>query len=108
MSQLSLNGVSNTQMNRDIDKGMVLYQKFNRFRPSRLMRISHSRVMPPVAVELGELIGVIYRSDKGQLGSPRNYIHFMEKPPRLASNAEGTQLYIVGGSYRVTPRGIEG
>jgi hypothetical protein len=108
MSELSLNGVSNTPMSSDIDKGMTLYQKFNHFRPSRLMRIRHSRVMPPVAVELGELVGVIYRSDKGQPGSPRNYIHFMEHPPRLASNAEGTQLYIVGGSYRVTSRGIEG
>jgi hypothetical protein len=95
-------------MSSDIDKGMTLYQKFNRFRPSRLMTIRHSRVMPAVAVELGELVGVIYRSDRGQRGSPRNYIHFMENPPRLASNAEGTQLYIVGGNYRVTERGIEG
>ena len=108
MSQLSLNGVSNTEMNSRIDKGMTLYQKFNRFRPSRITRIRHSRVMPPVAVELGELVGVIYRSDRRQRGSPKNYIHFLENPPRLTSNAEGTQLYIIGGSYRVTPRGIEG
>jgi hypothetical protein len=32
----------------------------------------------------------------------------MEDPPRLVSNIDGTQLYIVGGSYQVTPRGIEG
>jgi len=95
-------------MNSDISKGMALYKKFNSFRPSRLMTIRHPRVMPTVAVELGELVGVIYRSEKEQPGSPRNYIHFMENPPRLTSNAEGTQLYIIGGSYRVTPRGIEG
>jgi hypothetical protein len=59
-------------------------------------------------VELGELVGLVYRSDKGQRGEPRNYIHFMQDPPRLVSNVEGTQLYIVGGSYRVTRRGIEG
>ncbi len=32
----------------------------------------------------------------------------MQDPPRLVSNIEGTQLYILGGSYRVTSRGIEG
>ena len=65
-------------------------------------------MIPPVVVELGELVGLIYRSDKGQPGQPLTYIHQMEDPPRLVSNIEGTQLYIVGGSYRVTPQGIEG
>jgi hypothetical protein len=32
----------------------------------------------------------------------------MEDRPRLVSNVAGTQLYVVGGSYRVTRRGIEG
>jgi hypothetical protein len=82
-------------------KCMALYQVFNRFVPSDLL-------VPPIAVELGELVALIYRSDKEQPGSPKNYIHFMEEQPRLVSNIEGTQLYIVGGSYRVTPRGIEG
>jgi hypothetical protein len=89
-------------------KGLALYQEFKGFPPSCLIKIYHPRVMPQVAVELGELVGIIYRSDKGQAGVPRNYIHFMENPPRLACNIEGTQLYIVGGSYRVTPQGIEG
>jgi hypothetical protein len=87
---------------------MDLYQSFNGFVPSRVMRKQHRRLIPPVVVELGELAGLIYRSDKGQLGQPRTYIHFMQDPPRLVSNVEGTQLYIVGGSYRVTQRGIEG
>ena len=89
-------------------QGIDLYRAFNRFGPSRVMTIDHSRVIPPVVVELGELVGLMYRSDKGQPGQPRTYIHRMENPPRLVSNIEGTQLYIVGGSYQVTPRGIEG
>lgn len=64
--------------------------------------------MPPVVVELGELVGLVYRSDKGRPGRWQPYIHLMQDPPRLVSNVQGTQLYIVGGSYRVTPRGIEG
>jgi hypothetical protein len=93
---------------RGVRQGIGLYQAFNRFGPSRVVRISHSRVIPPVVVDLGELVGLIYRSDKGQPGQPRTYIHFMENPPRLVCDPEGTQLYVVGGSYRVTPQGIEG
>ena len=78
------------------------------FEPSQVVKVRPSRVIPPVVVELGELVGLMYRSDKGQPGQPRTYIHRMEDPPRLVSNIEGTQLYIVGGSYQVTPRGIEG
>jgi hypothetical protein len=93
---------------RGVRQGIGLYQAFNRFGPSQVVKVRHPRLIPPVVVELGELVGLIYRSEKGQPGQPRTYIHFMEKPPRLASNPEGTQLYVVGGSYRVTPQGIEG
>ena len=93
---------------QDVGQGIGLYHAFNRFGPSRVMKIRHSRMIPPVVVELGELVGLMYRSDKGQPGQPRTYIHRMENPPRLVSNVEGTQLYVVGGSYQVTPQGIEG
>jgi hypothetical protein len=32
----------------------------------------------------------------------------MQELPRLVCNPEGTQLYLVGGNYRVSARGIEG
>jgi hypothetical protein len=32
----------------------------------------------------------------------------MQTPPVLAANPEGTQLYILGGRYRVTRKGIVG
>ena len=86
-----------------------LYRRFNRFGASRVVKVKHPRVMPPVVVELGPLAGLIYRSNKGEPGQkPRTYIHIMEQPPRLVSNVEGTQLYIVGGNYRVSRRGVEG
>lgn len=91
-----------------MQQGIGLYRTFNRFSPSSIVTIWRSRVIPPVVVELGELVGLIYRSDKGQPGRPQTYIHFMEEPPCLVSNVEGRQLYIVGGSYRLTPQGIEG
>ena len=85
-----------------------LYRRFNHSRPERLESVPHSRLIPRVVVELGELAGLIYRSEKGQPGQPRTYIHLMQSPPRLVSDIAGTQLYIVGGNYRVTPAGIEG
>jgi hypothetical protein len=61
-----------------------------------------------VLVHLGYLKGLIYSSDKGDRGQPKTYVHFMETPPRLTCDPHGRQLYVVGGRYRVTRRGIEG
>jgi len=104
----SLEQARGTRMSQQLLQGIAFYRNFKRFRPSRVMRVCYPRVIPPIVVELGELVGLIYRSDKGQSGWPRAYIHVMQDPPRLVSNVDGTQLYIVGGSYRVTRRGIEG
>src|SRR5262245_7112226 len=87
---------------------MNLYHAFNGFEPSRVLHVRHPRVIPPLVVELGELVGLMYRSGKGRPGQPLTYIHRMENPPHIVSEVAGTQLYVVGGSYRVTPRGIEG
>jgi hypothetical protein len=85
-----------------------LFERFHSFAPPKMLRRQCPRLMPKVLVNLGELRGLIYRSDKEQCGRPRTFIHFMETPPLLASDPEGKQLYIVGGNYRVTSRGIEG
>ena len=55
---------------------------------------------------MGALRGVVYTKDLG--GTKRTYIHFMDDPPRLMCDAQGRQLYVLGGSYRITHRGIEG
>jgi hypothetical protein len=93
---------------RATDAARALFETFNQFPPDRVVKVRHARVMPTVVVQLGELVGLIYRSDKGHRCTPRTYIHFMEDPPRLVSNTQGTQLYVVGGSYHVSARGIEG
>ena len=96
------------RLSGSLQAGKRLYRRFNRFSPASIDRVQHPRLMPPVVVELGELAGLIYRSDKWQPGQPQTYIHFMENPPRLVCSVEGKQLYVVGGSYRVTEHGIEG
>lgn len=84
-----------------------LYHRFRHSMPSQYLRMSHQRIIPRTVVHLGSLVGIIYRSNRGD-GKTNAYIHFMEKPPLLVSNPEGDQLYIVGGKYKVTERGIEG
>ncbi len=85
-----------------------LFERFHNFPAGGHVIERCPRVIPEVLTHVGELRGLIYSSDRWSPGRPRTYIHFMETPPRLASSPEGTQLYIVGGRYRVTPRGIEG
>jgi len=95
-------------LNGYLRQGAGLYRGFHQFDPEHTVRVAHHRVMPPVVVQVGDLIGLMYRSDKWQRGRPRTYIHRLTSPPRLVSNVDGTQLYLVGGSYRITPRGVEG
>jgi len=56
-----------------------------------------------VVYELGSLTGVIYELNG------EKYLHQFGKAsqPVLASSHDGTQLYILGGGYTVTERGIE-
>jgi hypothetical protein len=75
--------------------------------PSALVTARCVRTIPKLLVQLGSLRGLIYSADRGD-GGARTYIHFMENEPLLACDAQGTQLYIIGGRYRVTRRGIEG
>ena len=57
---------------------------------------------PDVVYELGDLVGVIYNLN-GQ-----KYIHTFKQAsqPVLASSHDGKQLYILGGGYKITERGI--
>lgn len=95
------------QVGDALQSAASLYQTFNQFPARATRRVAHPRVMPPVVVDLGELAGLVYRSSKW-VGRPRTYIHFMDDPPRLVADPSGRRLFIVGGSYRITARGIEG
>jgi hypothetical protein len=100
--------VAPNDLPQQVARAVTLARRFHGYTPARAARVRHTRWIPPVVVGLGDLLGFIYRSDKGRPGRPRNFIHFMRRPAQLASNAQGTQLYVIGGNYRVTPRGIEG
>ena len=91
-----------------LDQAESLFRSFHSFPPFGLRRSRCRRTTPKLMVQLGQLKGLIYSSDRGQCGSSRTFVHFLETPATLASNPEGTQLYILGGRYRVTRKGIVG
>jgi len=74
----------------------------------RIIRRRCDRMMPKVLVDLGALRGLIYSADRDGCGRVKTFIHFMETPPRLMCDPQGNQLYVIGGRYRITRRGIEG
>jgi hypothetical protein len=90
-----------------LEQGRRLYERFHCFPADRVRVEKCRRVLPNVLVRLGRLKGLIYSSDRGGRGV-KTYIHFMNTPPMLACDSRGTQLYVVGGGYRITERGIEG
>ncbi|HEY0763761.1 MAG TPA: hypothetical protein VGD61_15415 [Pyrinomonadaceae bacterium] len=92
----------------DFKSARILFDTFHGFPPPSVIHEPCRRVIPKVLVHVGELRGLIYRSDKGQKGRPQTYIHFMENAPRLACDPAGKQLYIIGGNYKITAHGIEG
>jgi len=59
---------------------------------------------PPVLFELGDLVSVTYDTSKG--GENAHWCHDFHRPrPKLAYG--GDQLWVLGGKYFVTDRGIE-
>ena len=92
-----------------IDKALRLFETFAGCKPQRTQRQRMDRLVPEVLVDLGALRGLIYtKSHEARSGRKRTYIHFMEDPPRLMCDADGRRLFVVGGTYRITRRGIEG
>jgi hypothetical protein len=93
---------------RALDRGAALFRRFHAYAPTRVDRVRTCWRLPSTVVRLGRLVGVIYASDRGSCGHERTFVHFMEDPPTLAADVGGTQLYVLGGRYRVTERGLEG
>lgn len=57
--------------------------------------------------EMGPLVGVAYEAKRD--GATKQYFHEFKPSarPRLIAQDDGTQLYIAGGRYKVTDRGVE-
>lgn len=61
----------------------------------------------PVMLTIGQCTGIMYETTRD--GQKEKYIHQFKKTaqPLLCVSSDGLQLYLIGGSYSVTDRGIE-
>ena len=86
-------------------------ERFKSFHWGRAPRRRLATTLPPeprALVELGRLEAVEYATSKVGDG-PSVYRHkFSGRRPRLAVAVDGDQLHVVGGTYKVRPRGIVG
>ena len=73
-----------------------------------IVRIDVNAAGPFGESQHGTGSGVIYRSDRGQSGQPRKFVHMFGQPPQLACDVDGRQLFVLGGNFQVTRRGLEG
>jgi len=88
----------------DQEKATKLLQKF-----SGRSDFDHQIVnieLPETAAVMGNLVGLIYEADKDD--EVAQYIHEFDpaSQPVLAVSPNGKQLFIVGGRFQVTSRGI--
>jgi hypothetical protein len=104
----SLKGQDSNEFGESVLEQNKLCRRYNCYKIDEVKNINSTRTIPESVVEVGELVGLIYRSDKDSPGKFKNFIHFMETPPKLISDIEGKQLYLMGGAYQVTENGIEG
>lgn len=79
--------------------------------PDEVITVDGAELAPKgTLVTLGELTEATYRTTKGG-GELTDYVHTFgetgEDRPLLAYD-EGFRLFLVGGGYTVTSRGIEG
>lgn len=93
-----------------LGEACALYRQFTGRAPQRLAVARLPRAQPGVLVDLGELTALVYRAARrtGAPGDAESYVHRFDVPPRLLADAAGRRLFIAGGRFRVTRRGIEG
>lgn len=86
-------------------KGKQLYHSFMKRAPQRGQQVN-VKPLPKIAIAIGKVVAVIYESNRG--GEKNYYRHDFKvaSRPLLAASFDGTQLILVGGSYRFTERGI--
>jgi hypothetical protein len=96
-----------------VAKARRTFRRLNQIEPGTATRVRGARNAPKVAVQLGELVSFVYRSDKyaGSKDNPHGkqllYEHKTKRPrPVLATDPSGREVHIVGGRMHPTPDGL--
>jgi len=88
-----------------IRRASDLYERFSGHTADRGAKIKIPPV-PPVGVCIGDIDGILYTTVRD--GETQKYIHkFRAKDrPLFVVSPDGKQLFLVGGNYNFTERGI--
>lgn len=91
-----------------LDKAISFYKDFHWGDAAEKVSTKKMSKVPEVAVKLGKLDAVVYSTHKN--GERATWEHeFGEeggKRPDLVMDVDNQRLHIVGGDYKVEPRGI--
>jgi hypothetical protein len=84
--------------------GITLFKRFRGEEPEYIDKVKIHR--HDVCIVIGECDGILYSTVRD--GEPEKYIHRFKKKsrPLLCSSSDGSQLYLIGGSYDFTDVGI--
>lgn len=88
-----------------VDQAADLYERFSGHDPEEIGRVTVPKV-PRVGVAIGEVDGILYSTIRD--GKFEKYIHKFHKRdrPMFVVSPDGKQLFLIGGNYTFTERGI--
>lgn len=91
--------------NLEVQRAAKLYERFSGHEAELAGRVKIAP-LPRVAVAIGEVDGILYTTVRD--GVVEKYIHKFKAPdrPLFVVSPDGKQLYMVGGGYDFTERGI--
>lgn len=92
-------------MSKKINAAIKLFEDFTGENPQYIDRVNLP--VDTVAMAIGHCDGVMYTTVRD--GKTERYVHKFKKGARpvLAVSSDGNQLYLLGGDYHFTDRGIE-
>lgn len=89
----------------DIESAADLYERFSGHEAEAIGKIA-VQPMPKVGVAIGEVDGILYSTVRD--GKLEKYIHQFRRSdkPLFVVSPDGKQLFLIGGNYNFTERGI--
>lgn len=97
-------GVIKNPRGRQFKRAVSLYRDFTGENPRYLE--DWDVIVPLVAMEVGKVTGIMYKARVD--GTVQEFLHEFtgRSRPILAASADGRQLLLLGGDYKMTERGI--
>lgn len=97
--------VNPSARDQEIKAGARLLKRFSGHAARKVVKLTNFKT-PNTVIAIGDLCGVIY--DAKRDGKTETYIHRFKKQsrPLFAASHDGKQLFMLGGAYDFTERGI--